>query len=371
MPVFCNVTFETPAEARRAARGDIVLRFCRGCGYIYNAAFIPALAKYAPGYENAQHFSARFRRYAEALAARLVDRLALRRKRIIEIGCGDGYFLRLLCQMGANTGVGFDPSHRQQDPFQIAAGEVSFRSACYSSADQDVPADLICCRHVLEHIAEPLRFLSELREAVGGRDHIHLYFEVPNALQVLRGSAIWDVLYEHCAYFHPAALTRLFTRAGFAPLSTWRTYEGQFLALLAKPASGTGRRKAANTPVSKALEVSIGTFASRFNRRASHWRKYLKGLRAESRQAVFWQAGSRGVTLLNAMDRSEELVRYVVDINPRKQGRYIPGSAQQIVAPELLRRHRPAAVVIMNPVYRTEIGENLNKLGIATNLLVA
>jgi len=370
VPVFCSVTFDTAADARRAPRGNIRLRLCRPCGYIYNAAFVPELVAYAPGYENAQHFSEHFRRYAEQLADRLVERLGLRGRRIIEIGCGDGYFLSLLCRTGSNTGIGFDPSCGQED-YPAASGRVSFHSECYGPAHAHEPVDLICCRHVLEHIADPVKFLLDLRETIGGRDHVRLYFEVPNAMQVLRGFAMWDVLYEHCGYFTAPALQRLFFRVGFEPLSTWQSYEGQFLALFARPVPPRKASMMLAPAVGKDVRISIEGFDGRFRRKVAQWQQYLAALHEKSMRAVLWQAGSRGVTLLNALERSKRLVPYVVDINPRKQGRFVAGSAQQVVAPEFLRTYRPAAAIVMNAIYRHEIAQTLRALGVKTDLLIA
>jgi SAM-dependent methyltransferase len=371
VPVFCNVAFDTAAEARLVPRGDIRLRICQSCGYIYNAAFAPDLLAYTPAYDNALHFSERFRSYAEQLAGRLVERLDLRGKTIIEIGCGDGHFLGLLCQAGANAGIGFDPSHRKQEQAAVTAGQVSFRTECYGPAHAGLPVDFISCRHVLEHIADPLRFLAELRRTIGKRDHVRLYFEMPNALQILRGYAMWDVLYEHCGYYVAPALERLFLRAGFEPLSTWQAYGGQFLSLLARPARPTKACLLPEPAVSSDVRISVRSFAGRFRAKVARWQEYLMRMHELSNRTIFWQAGSRGVTLLNVLEHSERLAPYVVDVSPRKQGRFIPGSGQQIVAPEFLHHHRPASVIIMNSIYRAEIATAISRMGLRAEVLVA
>jgi hypothetical protein len=57
-------------------------------------------------------------------------------------------------------------------------------------------------------------------------------------------------------------------------------------------------------------------------------------------------------------------IRYVVDINPRKQGKYVPGTGQQIVAPEFLREYRPEVLILANTVYKSEIQKTVKALGI-------
>jgi hypothetical protein len=62
-------------------------------------------------------------------------------------------------------------------------------------------------------------------------------------------------------------------------------------------------------------------------------------------------------------------VQHVVDINPFRQGMYMPGTGQRIVAPESLREHRPDVVIVMNPIYEAEIRQDLDRMGLAPDLL--
>ena len=110
VPVYCNVLYHTREEAIRAPKADMKLGFCRACGHIYNFAFDPDKLDYTQEYENSLHHSPRFQEYATSLATQLIERHNLYNKDIIEIGCGSGDFLKLLCELGGNRGVGFDPS---------------------------------------------------------------------------------------------------------------------------------------------------------------------------------------------------------------------------------------------------------------------
>ncbi len=94
-------------------------------------------------------------------------------------------------------------------------------------------------------------------------------------------------------------------------------------------------------------------------------------MRDSGQAVVIWGAGSKGVTILNMLKVAAGLdpVEYVVDINPRKQGKYVAGTGQMIVAPEFLREHRPGTVLVMNPVYTNEICGAVGGLGISPNVL--
>ena len=110
VPVFCNVLYGSKDEALAAARAPIRLARCDACGLVFNPVFDADLVGYSSDYENALHFSPRFQQYAEATVTRLINRYDIRSRRVVEIGCGDGYFLDLMSRLGRNHGIGFDPS---------------------------------------------------------------------------------------------------------------------------------------------------------------------------------------------------------------------------------------------------------------------
>ena len=60
---------------------------------------------------------------------------------------------------------------------------------------------------------------------------------------------------------------------------------------------------------------------------------------------------------------------YAVDINPSKQGRYLPGTGQRIVPPDFLKEFQPQIVVLMNPIYRQEVEDQLGRLGVIAEVL--
>ena len=163
VPVYCNLLYETREDAVNAKRADMQLGFCKSCGHVYNYAFNPNLMDYAQNYENALHFSVRFKKYAKELAYRLVKKYHLYDKDIIEIGCGDGYFLKLLCEIGDNRGIGFDPSRSAEKFTEKFGSSIMFINDFYSSKYMSYQADFIGCRHVLEHIQFPGDFLQGLR----------------------------------------------------------------------------------------------------------------------------------------------------------------------------------------------------------------
>jgi SAM-dependent methyltransferase len=319
--------------------------------------------QYAQKYENSLHFSPTFQSYAATTARRLIQRYDLYGKDIVEIGCGKGDFLKLLCELGENSGLGFDPSYAPVPAADGASERITFIPDFYSEGYSDHGADLICCRHMLEHIPNPIDFLGMIRRAIGARLDTVVFFEVPNVLFILRDLSIWDIIYEHCSYFSAHSLRRAFTDSGFKVCDVAEVFEGQFLCIEAVPDEETAG--AANNGWDNCQKIGqyAAEFAEKYRSTMEAWRGELQRLTEAGRRLVLWGAGSKGVTFLNTL-KSQDQIEYVVDINPRKHGRYIAGTGQEILPPKFLRTYRPDAIIAMNAIYESEIRQLTKKLGL-------
>lgn len=370
MPIYCNVLWPTKQEAINAPRGDIELVFCENCGHIFNRRFDPTRVSYAQDYENSLHHSQRFQEYAESIARSLIEKYDLRRKSIIEIGCGGGEFLKLLCDIGDNVGIGFDPSNVAVQTRPASGANPAFVRDEYSEKYADHAADLYCCRHVLEHLYQPAHLLAAIAASIDAHSEAVLFFEVPNARFILDDLAIWDIIYEHYSYFGAPSLRFFFRKHGFREKALYTTFEGQYLCIEAVPADHTTIASPDGSHVLSQLTAAVEHFAHRCRELQRRWMRTLQEITDIGENAVLWGAGSKGVTFLNSLGEAVP-VHYVVDINPRKQGKYIAGTGQQIVAPEFLRKHPPATVIVMNPTYKQEIQAQLAELELSPRLLVA
>lgn len=366
MPVHSVLLMPTREAAAGYPKGDIRLAFCGQCGFMVNTAYDAVLQDYSPAYEESQSYSPRFREFDRDLAEDLAARHALRGKDILEIGCGKGDFLNLLCALGGNRGVGFDPAYAAGRVWRSAAEGVRFVPDVFSERYAGLGADLVCCRMTLEHIRKPAVLLDTLRRCFSDQDPV-FFFQVPDATRILREKAFWDVYYEHCSYFSPGALARLFRSRGFSVTDLRRGFEGQYLLLEA--------RLGPSGEVSPfGLEEGVPDLwraGSRFSEGCREtilvWEDRLAELGKQGRRAVLWGGGSKAVAFLTAVGASST-IEYVVDINPHRQGTFIAGAGQEIVGPAFLRGYRPHGVIVMNPVYRHEIGEELERLGLSPEL---
>lgn len=364
VPVHCNLLWETSDDALNAPRSDIILMFCEDCEHIFNCAFDPRLMEYTQQYENSLHFSQIFQGYAKELADRLTETYNLHGKSIIEIGCGKGDFLKLLCKTGKNRGVGFDSSYENVGETPCPDPEITFIKDFYSQRYLDYRADFICCRQVLEHIESPVDFLTEIRKMIGDNRTV-VFFEVPNADYTLKDLGIWDLIYEHRSFFSKRSLAYLFASCGFSICALNDSYNGQFLFIEAIAGTSQSSRK---TGYESNMKLLLDLFVRKFHTKIRTWKKEIKTVEQSGQKIVLWGAGSKGVTFLNMIGAKKQ-IGYVIDINPRKQGKYIPGTGQKICSPEFLRGYQPDKIIIMNAIYKNEIQQIMNGLGVSAQLI--
>lgn len=364
LPALCNALWPDRAGALAAARGDVDLAACNDCGVMTNTAFDPAVFGYSPQYENSLHFSPAFQTFASGVAERLVREHDLHGVEIVEIGPGGGDFLAMLCQLGDNRGVGFDPSH---DPKRAKGLDrrVTIHAREFPT-DGSLRGRLVCARHVLEHAPDPAALLRGLASAVD--DGGVAYLEVPDGRYLVDRVALWDVIYEHCHHFPAPALRYLAATAGLGFLDSGTAFGNQFL--WADAALEPEAAAAALVPDPDEVEGIVAralNFGDRAEALLEHAAERIGELSADG-PIVLWGAGSKGVTFLTMVENAAE-IRSAVDINPHKRGRYVPVSGHQVVAPADLRDDPPATAVVLNPLYVEEIGRQLAELGLGTRVV--
>lgn len=362
VPAHSVLLFESRREAVEFPRGDIRLAWCAECGFIANLAYDPARKAYSGRCEETQGFSGTFNSFARTLAADIIERHGLRGKDIIEIGCGKGEFLRLLCEMGGNRGVGFDPAFVPERDTAQTPG-VSFITDFYSEKYSHYRGDLIVCKMTLEHIHDAGRFLGAVRRSIGAGDTA-LFIQVPDVTRILNGLAFWDIYYEHCSYFSPSSLRKVLATSGFSVTGIRTDYGGQYIIAEAVPAAPGAPLQAE----AESIHAPVTYFAENNSQLISLWKKKLAEMRSSGYRVALWGSGSKGVAFLTTLVVKDE-IEYVVDINPYRQGTYMAGTGHEIVSPSFLKAYRPDAVIIMNPVYREEIERELAGLGVDAEIM--
>lgn len=357
VPVHQNFLFEEQVTARQIQRGNLSIAICLACEFVFNTTFVPSVMSYDQNYENTQNYSPVFEQYVEKLVEDLVERKGMKNARVIEVGCGKGSFLRKLVEVGNNIGIGFDPSYL--GPLEYFSGRLHYIKEFYDDKFANMVADFIVCRHVIEHIPEPIPMLRSIRRAMKNSSHVMVFFETPDIEWILKNEVVWDFFYEHCSYFSQQSIRTAFEKAGFSVDPVTPVFGNQYLWLEARPA--------ANPPSSEPETGYIIELVEKFeqsnSKLNSKWAQNLQELQRHGPVAL-WGAGAKGVTFANLFDPNLEHITCVVDVNPYKQGKYLPGTGHPVVSPHDLPKYNIKTLILMNPNYRQEIKTQMREANI-------
>merc|ERR1711969_211963 len=197
-----------------------------------------------------------------------------------------------------------------------------------------------------------------------GRDDVGIFFETPDVARVLDEGAFWDIYYEHCSYFTLGSHARLFRRNGLGVTRTYLAYDDQYIIQYARPG------EAPSLPEEDDLEhlrKLAADFPARVDTVRKKWKEFVETRHAAGKRVAIWGGGSKGVSFCTT-DGLGPMLSHVVDINPYKQGKYLPGAGLRVSAPEDLAAEPPDTVIVMNPVYLPEIGAQLASMGLNPEL---
>ena len=324
VPLIQNKVYPAREEAVHAATIDVTLAQSLSNGFVFSGNFDDSIIDYDMHYQNEQSNSPFFRRHLENVIAIMEENQTLEGK-VVEIGCGKAYFMDMLLEKGVDV-TGFDPTYEGDSPKVIK----DFFSDKYS----DIGAGFIILRHTLEHIASPFQFIKTIAAANKHRGKI--YIEVPTFEWIMKHNATEDVFYEHCNYFTLDTLQMLFKKSVGGHF-----FNGQYIYVIADLAD-----------VKENLDKrEVNPYEVNFKKRLEEYDQMISGFN----NTAVWGAGAKGSTFLNLLDKDAKKIKCVIDINPKKQHRYLGGTGHYIIAPEEISGAGIENIIVMNINYIDEI----------------
>jgi SAM-dependent methyltransferase len=369
LPVVLSLGSTPLANALRSAseldvpdpRYPLDVALCPACALVQLVETVDPAVLFAD-YAYLSSFSDTMLRHAQAYAERVLQSRALGANAlVVEIGSNDGYLLRHFRQAGVAV-LGIDPARAA-----AAAAErvgVPTRTAFFGRdlADQlvgeGIRADVIVANNVMAHV-------PEINDVVTGvvrllKDDGVFVIETPYVRDLLDRLEFDTIYHEHVFYYSLTALRALLARHGLRVIDVERvSIHGGSIRVTA---AARGRP---NDAVFAMMEEEAAwrphdpeTYAA-FAARVDALRFELSGLlrerKASGRRLAAYGAAAKGTTLLSVIGVGEDVLDFAVDRNPRKQGRYMPGTKVRIYPPEHLLEAMPDDVLLLTWNFRDEI----------------
>jgi hypothetical protein len=351
-PILLNRTYKTAKDARAAATGALAFTGCTTCGFVWNKAFDENAIVYDGEYENDQAHSGVFRKHMDDMGARALAMVPPNEKlNVVEVGAGQGVFLKALADTAAArlaSATGFDPAWRGA-PGGGPAPTHLYADLFDASTAARLPnaPNLIVSRHTIEHVADPLAFLSAIRKAMPANADIAFAVETPCVQWIFDNWAIQDFFYEHCSLFTAETLALALKQTGFALKSVAHVFGGQYLW-----AEGRTSHPAA-VDWHNPKKPDFVAWSKAKDEMLARWRVFLTKASTAGPTYV-WGAGAKGITFACIFDSDARQLAALVDINPNKQGGYAAMTGCPIVGPDAIPP-KNATIIVMNPNYEAEV----------------
>lgn len=325
-----------PQEVEADHGIDITAHRCASCGFV--SVPMGLTGDYYDDYVNVPSYSPQAQRFQTEQAAAFVSRFGLVGRRVLEVGCGDGFFLGALDRAGAH-GFGIEPSASQCKLARARGLSVELGLLTGQRLLAAAPFDAFVTRQVFEHVEDMRDFLLSIRAnlrpgAVG-------LVEVPNLDQLAAEGRFFDFIPEHINYFTPRTLTLALELAGYEVLDVEPVQEGESL------------RATVRWPGPPAYEA----LASRVRSLRAEITGFLQDCRARGQPVALWGAGGKGLSMMAIADLHD--VALLVDADPGKFGLLTPVSHLRVSAPEEIARQGIQAVLVLAPAYEDEIAHQL------------
>ncbi|MEZ5333540.1 MAG: class I SAM-dependent methyltransferase [Thermoanaerobaculia bacterium] len=294
------------------------------------------------------------RRYVEAVT----ERFGLGGdSRVVEVASNDGYLLQYFVERGIPV-LGIEPAanvaRAAVDRGIPTRVEFFGADGARRLVEEGTRADLLLGNNVLAHVPDIRDFVTGLATLLAPTGVLTMEF--PHLLRLIEQNQFDTIYHEHYSYLSLAVVRSLFAARGLTVFDVEELpTHGGSLRVFARREEDSS--KPVEDRVGALLEVEreagledLETY-DRFDERVRETKRklleFLIRVRREGASVVGYGAAAKGNTLLNYCGIGTDLVDYVVDRSPHKQGRYLPGSRLPIHAPEKIAETRPDYVLVL------------------------
>lgn len=273
---------------------------------------------------------------------------------VVEVGCGEGHFLRALAAVYEGRGrmLGFDPSTHPETGQGFEFHGRLFDPLTDMAA---IRPDVVIIRHVIEHLTTPATLIDQLAWGASQVDKdIWLFAESPCIDRVFEAARLEDFFYEHVSHFTTDSFRALMGRAGDI-FELAHGYSGEVIYCLLKLKAPEARRRQA----ARAL-----VFRDRARGAQARMRAEIDALSASGRRVAVWGGTGKGAAFMHQFGLDAARFPLVVDSDAGKVGTFVPGTGQTIQFHDVLKTLSPNVVIIPTQWRAADIVKEMAREGI-------
>lgn len=343
---------------------------CKECWLAQTEDYTGAEELFDGDYAYFSSFSTSWLKHAEQYVADMTNRFNLSSKsNVIEVAANDGYLLQYVKAKGIPC-LGIEPTASTASAAKEKGLEIVQEFFGVELAKKLVSmgkqADLTAANNVLAHV-------PDINDFVAGFSHLLkpngvATFEFPHLMQLVKHTQFDTIYHEHFSYLSLNAVNQIFDKNGLQVFDVQEitTHGGSLRVFAQRKDQGQHQvREAVGELLT--LESSVGMktegyyadFQQRANRVKHDLVDFLIKAKREGKKVMAYGAAAKGNTLLNYAGIRSDLLPFVVDRNPAKQHKYLPGSRIPIVEELMIRQEKPDYVLILPWNLRYEVTKQL------------
>ena len=344
---------------------------CESCWLVQAEAYSRAPELFNDEYAYFSSFSDLWLKHASDYVEAMVNRFGLDcESYVVEVASNDGYLLQYVKRRGIPC-LGIEPTAgtatvaRQKGIETI--GEFFDYSQATSLASQGRQADLMAANNVLAHVPDINDFVRGFTVLL--KPHGVATFEFPHLINLIEQKQFDTIYHEHFSYLSFTTVCRILTANGLSvfDVEEFQTHGGS-LRVFAQRTDAGRQPISANVAKLVTREAAAGMqnsayyqgFQEQANRVKNDILTFLLEARHQGKSVAAYGAAAKGNTLMNYAGIRPDLIPFIADRNPGKQGKFMPGSRIPIVSEKHLQTTRPAYIVIIPWNIRAEIMEQLS-----------
>jgi 2-polyprenyl-3-methyl-5-hydroxy-6-metoxy-1,4-benzoquinol methylase len=344
---------------------------CKECWLVQTQDFAKADELFSSDYAYFSSYSTSWLLHAEQYVEAMTDRFGLDlNSQVVEVASNDGYLLQYVKARGIPC-LGIEPTastamasrHKGIETLELFFGA----DAGAALAAQGRSADLIVANNVLAHVPDINDFLSGFAYLL--KPNGVATFEFPHLMRLMNDNQFDTIYHEHFSYLSLTSVVRMFAENGLTvfDVEEIQTHGGSLRVFAKKPTSNaypTSDRVGSVLQGESAQGLTKASTYADFQLKAEKVKDdfiyFLIDAKRRGKRVAAYGAAAKGNTLMNFAGCRGDLIRYVVDRNPAKQGKYMPGSRIPIVSEERLSHDRPDYVVILPWNLQSEVTRQLH-----------